>query len=325
MERLHENRYYLTTVSVFLLFLFSVIYIILGGQGDVSAFQKESRHVFGITYMTMNNPYYSVIDEELRSLIEENDDILIKRDAAMNQQRQNEEIRELIEAGAELIFVVPVEWEGVEEGLRIAANFGVPVIVLDAPAKENDLVTSTIISDNYLAGVLCAEHLMENRDSARILLLEHITASSGRDRIRGFTDTIKGHDEYVVVGSGESDGQIENAMPVMQELLKQHPEADTVMALNDPSAFGALAAIEDAGLMDSFFVYGVDGSPEAKTLIQDGMMTATCAQFPSGVASRAAEAAYNVLKGRHVLKNIVVKVRLITKDNVDEYDTAGWQ
>lgn len=325
MNMQYKNSYFAAAAAGFLLLLFSVVYIVFGGQGDVSAFRKESRCVFGVTYMTMNNPYYKVIDENLRSLIEGNGDVLLKRDAALNQDRQNEEIRELISAGAELIFVVPVQWTGVEEGLRIAAAAGVPVIILDAPAENDELASCSIISDNYEAGVLCAKHLMENRDSAEILLLEHISASSGRERIQGFLDTIEGHDSYRVVGSGESDGQIENAMPVMERLLRQHPQADTVMALNDPSAFGAMAAIEAAGLLDRFYVYGVDGSPEAKTLIKDGMMVATCAQFPSKVASSAVRTAYAVLGGRPVADKITVEVELITKDNVSEFDTEGWQ
>ena len=160
------------------------LYVLLLYPGDVSARQTEDRRVFGATYMTMNNPYYQVLDNCLRSEIEANGDILLTRDAAMDQSRQNEEIRELIASGAQVIFLTPVEWDTVRSGLEAAAEAGVPVIVVDAPVRDTELAACSILSDNYQAGVLCAEHLMSVRDKAKIILLEHISASSGVERIR---------------------------------------------------------------------------------------------------------------------------------------------
>ena len=261
----------------------------------------------------------------MRSEIEKRGDILLSRDATMNQDRQNEEIRELIQDGAEIIFLTPVEWDKSEEGLEIAKRAGIPVIVVDAPVRDTNLVACSVISDNYQAGVLCAKHLLKVREKAKIILLEHITARSGTERIQGFLDTIKKNSAFEIVGQGESDGQIENAMPVMENLLKKAPDADVVMALNDPSAFGAMAAIEGEGVMDRFLVYGVDGSPEAKAMIHDGMMTATSAQFPYRIASKSVQAAYDILAGKKQKHEIIVSVELVTKDNVDRFTLDGWQ
>lgn len=292
---------------------------------DLSAAGTMDRTIFGATYMTMNNPYYQLLDQQIRAGIEAKGDVLISRDAQMDQKRQNEEIGDLIDAGAQLIFLTPVEYAASKEGLVLARQRGVPVIVLDAPVKNAELTAGSILSDNYEAGVLCAQHLLRTKKSAKVLLLEHVTASSGVDRIQGFTDTIKGHDGYRVVGSGQSDGQIENAMPVMEKLLADHPEADTLMALNDPSAFGGMAAIEGAGLTRHFTVYSVDGSPEGKSMVQDGLMTATCAQFPSRVAESAISEGYRVLEGESIPRDKVIPVELITKENVTEYGVDGWQ
>lgn len=114
---------------------------------------------------------------------------------------------------------------------------------------------------------MCAKHLLRHRNFAEIILLEHITVRGGTERIRGFCDTIEGHSGFDVVGTGEADGQIENAMSVMENLLVQCADADTVMILNDLSAFRAMAVIEGLGLTDGFSVYSVDGSLEAKALI----------------------------------------------------------
>lgn len=303
-----------------------VIFILFFWQGDISADRTGDQLVFGATYMTMNNPYYQVLNAQLRAKIETHGDVLLTRDAAMDQERQNREIQDLIDAGVEAIFLTPVEWDTIKPGLEAAAKAGVPVIVVDAPVRDTELVTCSVLSDNYRAGVLCAEHLLSVRDSAKIILLEHITAVSGVQRIQGFLDTLAGHDSFEVLASGESDGQIENAMPVMEELLAEAPQADTVMALNDPSALGALAAIQGAGIdMDRFLVYAVDGSPDGKGMVGDGLMTATCAQFPFQIAEIAAEQGYLAINGKCEQKEIIVPVELLTAETVNRYGTDGWQ
>ena len=305
--------------------LAAIIFLLFFYSGDISANQTESRVIFGATYMTMNNPYYHVLDDQLRVEIEARGDVLLTRDAAMNQMRQNQEMRDLINAGAKAIFLTPVEWDTVREGLEAANQAGVPVIVVDAPVQDSDLAACSVLSNNYQAGVLCAEHLLSQRDSANIILLEHITARSGAERIQGFVDTIRGHEGFTVLASGESDGQIENAMPVMEELLRQNLEADTVMSLNDPSAFGALAAIQGAGLSGRFLVYSVDGSPEGKALVQDGLLTATCAQFPYKIAEEAVRQGYLALEGGCEQREIIISVELVTEETVRRYGTDGWQ
>lgn len=303
----------------------AVLYVLLLYPGDISARQSENRRIFGATYMTMNNPYYQVLDNCLRSEIEANGDVLLTRDAAMDQDRQNEEIRELISAGAQVIFLTPVEWDAVQTGMEAAAEAGVPIIVVDAPVRNTELAACSVLSDNYQAGVLCARHLLSQRKAAGIILLEHVSASSGVDRIQGFRDTIAGHDGFTILASGESDGQIENAMPVMEDLLRRAPEADVLMALNDPSAFGGLAAIEGAGLSSRFLIYSVDGSPEAKALVSDGLMTATCAQFPTRIAKEAAAQSYLALEDGCDQREIIVPVELVTADNARRYGLDGWQ
>ena len=282
--------------------MFSVVCIFWMPGVDVSLMQVNEKHVFGASYMTMSNPYYQLLDEQIRILIEANGDQLISRDAGMHQDKQLEQVKELIDAGVEVLFLTPVEWDNVKPALELANAAGIPIIVVDTPVEDSELVSCSVLSDNYEAGVLCARHLLSIRDSANILLLEHVTAESGKERIQGY-------------------------LLVMEKLLKEHPEADTLMALNDPSAFGGMAAIRGAGLTDRFLVYGVDGTPEAKGMVKDGMMTATCAQFPLIVSEKTVEQGYRFLKeGPGSRKEeVIVPVELITAENIDHFSINGWQ
>ncbi len=325
MKKTHRKVDTLAAIAMVTIPLLITIYLLYWSPNDLSARQTGKQRMFGATYMTMNNPYFQMLDAQIQGLLEINGDVLITRDAAMDQQRQNQEIQELVDAGVSAIFMTPVEWDTSKEGVRIAAAAGVPVIVVDAPIQNPELAACSVLSDNYQAGVLCARHLLSVRDSAKILLLEHITARSGADRIQGFRDTIAGHEGFEILGSGESDGQIENAMPVMEQLLQEFPEADVLMALNDPSAFGGLAAIQGAGASDRFLVYSVDGSPEGKAMVSSGFLTATCAQFPSRVAEEAVKQAYAAINGGCERKEVIIPVELLTEEKVDQYGIDGWQ
>ena len=325
MKYIRRRLVHLASITVMMIPLLITIYLLFWSPMDLSARQTEAQRVFGATYMTMNNPYFQVLDTQIRAHVELHGDILLTRDGAMDQTRQNQEIQELVDAGVCAIFMTPVEWDTSTDGVEIAAAAGVPVIVVDAPIQDSQLAACSVLSDNYQAGVLCAEHLMSVRSSAKILLLEHISARSAADRIQGFKDTIAGHDGFEILGSGESDGQIENAMPVMEQLLRQYPEADVLMALNDPSVFGGLAAIQGAGLSERFLAYSVDGSPEGKAMVSNGFLTATCAQFPSRVAEEAVKQAYAAIDGGCEHNKVIVPVELLTAENVDQHGIDGWQ
>ena len=325
MKNIRRSFFPFVAIVMVVVPLLITMYLLFLSPDDLSAGQRGRQRTFGATYMTMNNPYFQMLDAQIQALLEVHGDVLITRDAAMDQERQNQEIQELVDAGVCAIFMTPVEWDTSREGVQIAAAAGVPVIVVDAPIQDTELAACSVLSDNYQAGVLCARHLLSVRENAKILLLEHITARSGADRIQGFKDTIAGHEGFEILGSGESDGQIENAMPVMEQMLEQYPEADVLMALNDPSAFGGLAAIQGAGASDRFLVYSVDGSPEGKAMVSSGFMTATCAQFPSKVAEEAVNQAYAAIDGGCERKEVIIPVELLTEENVDQYGIDGWQ
>lgn len=54
---------------------------------------------FGATYMTMNNPYFTALNESIRQVVESNGDILITRDPSQDQERQNAQIQEMLDEG----------------------------------------------------------------------------------------------------------------------------------------------------------------------------------------------------------------------------------
>lgn len=114
-------------------------------------------------------------------------------------------------------------------------------------------------------------------------------------------------------------------MPIVEQCIKDSLNFDVIMCLNDPSALGAVAALQDNKMLDKVLVYGIDGSDEAKVLVNDGYMKATIAQYPKLMAKRAINTAYSLLESNDKLKEEKMMVNIITKDNIDEFSLEGWQ
>lgn len=295
------------------------------GRGDMRGLGSRRGYRFGATYMTMNNPFYEIIDDEIRSVLEARGDVLITRDPALDVEKQMAQVREMIDRDVDGIFINPVDWKAVGPALADAKAAGIPIIVVDSDVYDTELAACTVVSDNYQAGVQCAEHLLGRRDSGNVLLLTHSVAKSGIDRIQGFKDTLADQDGFQILAEEDCLGQLELAMPATEKLLQEYPQADVIMCLNDVSAMGAMAALKDAGLTGSMEVYGVDGSPDGKSMIEEGIMEATAAQFPRKIGREAAEAAYRILEGGQTEPVILIETELITRENLAEYGSDGWQ
>lgn len=317
MKRFYKNMTYII-IFFMVLIIFTVTY-------NIYTAPIAKHKVFGVSYMTMNNPFYKIINNEILKVVEKNNDTLITLDPELDVDKQNEQIYKFIDQKVDGIFINPIDFEQSEPALQAAKRANIPVIVIDAPVSDESLVYCTIVSDNYDAGVQCAKDMMERLDSANIVLLKHTTAKSAKERIEGFLSVIDNNEKYKVINEGECDGQLEIAMPKMQEIIEETPDIDVVMALNDPSALGALAALEKNNKND-VMVYGIDGTPEIKALIgRNQMIVGTVAQSPIKMGQIAVENMYNILNGKKIEKNIIIPISLINKENLFKYDEDRWQ
>ena len=316
------KRQYLFWIVIFATIISAIFFDFM--KNDYSMRQNEHRRKLGAVYMTLNNPFYEVIDEEIRTTVENHGDVLISRNPALSVEKQIEEIQNLIDDGVELIFINPVDWTKIEPALKSAYIANIPVIAIDTNVEDDNLVACTVVSDNYLAGVQCAEHLLKNSSGGKIALLKHSQARSSIDRIRGFLDKIAGNPNFEVVAEAECLGQLEFAMPKMEEMIKNHPEINIVMALNDPAALGAIAALQSVNRIDDVLVYGVDGVPETKEMIYSRRMAATAGQSPRKIGKIAADIAYKIFDGEQVEKLIKLPTKLISSENIQIYDLKGW-
>ena len=288
----------------------------------------SSQMKIGATYMTMNNDFYQTLNAELEKKTNQQGSRLYVRDSELDEKKQSQQIAYFIKEKVDVIVINPVKSDSpaIIGALNKAKKAGIRIIVVDAPMSKQVAVDTTIVSDNYQAGVLIAKDMMSRLSKADILLLEHQNAISAMDRLQGFLDTIKGHPGYRIVSQLETLGQTEESMPQVKNAMDNGLEFNVVMALNDRAAIGALAAIKDQGVAEKIYIYGVDGSPDIKNfLVNTNDIQGTVAQSPIQMGRKVAEVIELLREKKSCDRQYLIPVRLINKDNISEYTVTGWQ
>lgn len=288
----------------------------------------SSQMKIGATYMTMNNDFYQTLNAELEKKTNQQGSRLYVRDSELDEKKQSQQIAYFIKEKVDVIVINPVKSDSpaIIGALNKAKKAGIRIIVVDAPMSKQVAVDTTIVSDNYQAGVLIAKDMMSRLSKADILLLEHQNAISAMDRLQGFLDTIKGHPGYRIVSQLETLGQTEESMPQVKNAMDNGLEFNVVMALNDRAAIGALAAIKDQGVAEKIYIYGVDGSPDIKNFLANtNDIQGTVAQSPVQMGRKVAEVIELLREKKSCDRQYLIPVRLINRDNIGEYTVTGWQ
>jgi ribose transport system substrate-binding protein len=289
--------------------------LFLGGCKPSSQAPAGGGKLFGVSFQTMNNPFFVDLNKGLQAAIEARGDKLVTLDAQFNSLKQKNDVADLLQQQPAAIFINPVNWEGIKGTLIEAKRKNVPVIIVDAPVSDPDLVLCQVASDNVEAGRLACEELAKLKPEAKVVILHLSVNKACIDRVAGFKAEMAKHPGMKILDTQEGKGAAETARPVMRDLLGRFPELDAAFPINDPSAAGTVSAIEAAGRAGQVTVVTVDGSREGAAAILSGKLHSSSAQFPSEIGRLAAEAAYQHLAGKPVAKDVIVPVKLITKDN----------
>ncbi|OFP43995.1 sugar ABC transporter substrate-binding protein [Streptococcus anginosus] len=320
-----QYRYYRKYLLFFLFVLVLAGLVFLYVKGNSS----DSKQVkIGATYMTMNNDFYKTLNAEIEKKTNQQGSRIYVRDPELDEDKQSQQIDYFVQERVNVIVINPVKSDSpkILTSLNKARKAGIKIIVVDAPVSKDAKVDTTIVSDNYQAGVLIAKDMMKRLSSANILLLEHHNAVSAMDRIQGFLDTIKGHPAYQVVSERETLGQTEESMPQVKKALNEGMQFNVVMSLNDRAAIGALAAIKDQGVTDKIAIYGVDGSPDIKNFLANtNDIQGTVAQSPIQMGRKVTEVIERMMKHQAYKEEYLIPVHLVNKDNIGQYTITGWQ
>src|SRR5690606_38378450 len=133
----------------------------------------------------------------------------------------------------------------------------IPVFTVDIPCRLPNLeIVCQIASDNYGGGRQAAEAMIEALEgNGKVGILHYAQAESSQLRVKGFQDAVnehnsKGGPQIESAAMLEGGGRKDIGGKATEDLLQSMPEIAGIFAINDPSALGALAAVERAGKSD---------------------------------------------------------------------------
>ena len=296
---------------------------VMDDQENTEKDTEEAEHVLGFSCSDLSNPFYTVLEEALKSSLEEEGIRLIVQDARSDVDTQIQQVDELIQQNVEGVFLCPAEWEEITPALEALNDAGIPVINLDTEVKEMDLVKAFVGSDNRNAGYVCGEDLVSRMpDGGRIIIIENSGINSINERITGFEEAILDGGFEVV---RRIDAGSEKIGDTLRGLLKEE-QIDAIMCGNDVMALQVLDVLEQTENKD-ILVYSVDGSPDIKSALldPDSPMAGIGAQSPITMGKTAAKTAAAILNRDRYEKETYVETFFINRENVDMYGTDGWQ
>lgn len=199
----------------------------------------------------------------LNTFTKENGYNLIYIDGNSDSDRQIKAMNDLIRQKVDYIILDPIVENGWQESLQLAKEKEIPVIVSDRMVSADEsLYTCWIGSDFEMEGRNAAKWLEEylektgrNNEKIRIVILEGTEgASAAIGRTNGLNAEIKKHDNWEILTTRCANFTQGEGKNVMEEILKEYEDIDVLISENDNMMFGAMKAMDQAGV-----TYGVDG------------------------------------------------------------------
>ena len=260
--------------------------MVMAPMAVANAEEAAGPYTIGYAPATLNNAFWLAVKDGVEKAIEEKgiEVELVDIDANGDQSIMNDGIANLLSSGVDAILCAPADSNAVGSALEQCQQAGVPVINFDTPVPDAEMVETIIASDNYNAGYVVGKDAAEKMDDgAKILVLHSPRASACVQRYEGFVAALEeSGKEYTEVNNLDGQGATEVSMTLTADALVADPDLQVIFAVNDPSAMGAINAIQQATveLTNDIMVYGVDGNPDAKKLIESGEMEGTGSQSP---------------------------------------------
>ncbi len=277
----------------------------------------------GLLVQDMSNPFFSAMDKGAQKAAAEIGASVNTQDAQLDLATQNNQIDTFIQQGVNLIVVSAVNEVGLEPAIQRAKEAGIIVIAVDTPAKGADAV---VMTNAVQAGERSCEYLFTQMGGkGEVLLIDGTPIQTIIDRIQGCRNVAAKFPDIKIVGQQASKNDRASGLAVTTDMLTANPDVTGIFGMNDPSALGAVLAVEQAGKNSQIKVTGVDGSPEAVAeLKREGSpFIGTATQNPGGMVQEAIRIAQEMAAGKAPAeRTVLIESVLVTRDNVGEY--AGW-
>ncbi|PZT56581.1 LacI family transcriptional regulator [Paenibacillus silvae] len=250
---------------------------------------------------------------------------LILKNAEQSQTKQFEAVRSFIRQKVDVIAIAPVVESGWDDILQEAKRAGIPVIIVDrsVDVQDSSLFVTTIGSDFYEEGVKAGKYIRDRlRNVPGTIRIAELQGTSGStpsiQRGEGFRSILAERDNILFSQSAPADFTEDKGRQVMDRFLQvpEEERAQVLFAHNDEMAFGAIQAIQKAGLKpgEDIIIVSVDGSRKALRILADGQINAVVECNPL-LGPQLMQAAKEIIAGRTLPKRMVPREDIFTQES----------
>ncbi|GAB3420422.1 type 1 periplasmic-binding domain-containing protein [Flindersiella endophytica] len=247
-------------------------------------------------------------------------------------------VESFISNKVDIIVVLPQDGAQLNSVARKAMDAGIPVVNLDRIFPEKLSYRTWIGGDNYGMGVSAGHYIgkklkagnVSNPVIAEIAGMDELPLT--QERSKGFKDALATYG-FKVTARQAARFTVETGEAVTRNVLQAESKIDAMWNHDDDQGIGVLAAIKQAS-RDDFFMVGGAGSANAMREIKagTGVLEATVTYSPTMAASAiklgrliAQGKGMSDLVEKQVPASITLASETITKDNVDQYMSLGFE
>jgi len=290
------------------------------GKSPGKQASAKSKVVIGVSLLTLANPFFKDMGDAMKAEGAKNNYEVVINAGEMDPAKQKDQVKDFIVKKVNAIILCPCDSKSVGTTIQEANKAGIPVFTADIACLDKTVkVVSHIATDNYAGGKIAAQAIVEALGGkGKIAIIDHPEVESGMLRTKGFKEVIAANPGIQIVAQLPGGGARDLSYKTAQDILEKNPQLDGIFAINDPSALGAIAAIEKAGRTGKIKVVGFDGQLEAKQAIKDGKMYGDSVQYPEKIGQLVIQAIHKYLAGEKVDSQTLIATGLYRKAEADK-------
>jgi ribose transport system substrate-binding protein len=271
----------------------------------------------GLSILTSANPFFIEIADAMKEAAAKSGYEVIVVSGDSNPDKQQSQVKNFIVQKVAAIVLTPCDSRAVGTAIQEANQAGIPVFTADiACIAEGAKVVAHVATDNYSGGRQAAIAMIEALGGkGKVAILDFAQVESVMLRTKGFRDELAervrtGEIDIEIVATLPGDGAKDKGYKATQDLLQAHPDVNGIFAINDPSALGSYAAIENANMAGKIKIVGFDGQFDGKQAIRDGKIYADPIQFPKRIGTETVAAIVKYLDGQDVSPTLLIPTEL---------------
>jgi D-xylose transport system substrate-binding protein len=311
----------------------------------ISTGAMAQKVTIGVSWSNFQEERWKTDEAAIKAAIAKAGGTYISADAQSSPAKQLTDIEGLIARGAKALIILAQDADAIRPAVDKATQEGIPVVGYDRLIEIPSVYYITF--DNREVGRMQARAIQAVKPKGNYVFIKGSSTDPNADFLRaGQQDVLKdaiGKGDIKNVGEAYTDQWLPaNAQKNMEQILTRNGnKVDAVVASNDGTAGGVVAALTAQGMAGAVPVSGQDGDKAALNRVALGTQTVSVWKDARELGQNAAEIAIQLASGKKLAeipnstsfsdgpKKVKMTARLlkpipVTKDNLDVVIDAGW-